>query len=115
MCIYVMVYIDNKKMDDIKNNILKNTDIENIMYINKYDNYYIIKDDKYLYLLDSKYEGVLEIDIKLLHDNENNYDLIYRNNMIMYMDNYEKDEKLIFKYYDIYSYEFIDEVMVGDD
>ena len=113
--ICVIVWIDKNKINDIKGNILKNTDIEDIIYINKYDNYYIVRNREYIYLLDYNYEEILDIDVDLLHDNKDNYDLIYRDNMIMYMDSYKSKEGVIFKYYDIYSYEIIDEVMVGDN
>ena len=33
--------------------------------------------------------------------------------MIMYMDNYKDKEGIIFKYYNIYTYELIDKVVVG--
>ena len=113
MC--VMVSIDKDNINDIKEDIIKNTDIKNIDYVNKYDNSYIVKDKKYLYLFNSKYEEIYKVEIDLLYDNKNNYELVYRNNTIMYMDNYKKKYGVVFKYYDIYTYELIDELMVGDN
>lgn len=110
-----MVNIDKKHINNIKDDILKNTKIRDIIYVNKSSEYYIVKDKNYLYLLDSKYEEVLKKEIKLLHENKNNYDMVYRDNTIMYFDDDIVKNRLVFKYYDIYTYEIIDEVIVGDN
>ena len=112
MCVVIM--IDENNIDNMKKDILRNTGIKDIVDVVKYDNYYIVKNNEYVYLLDFDYKEVFSIDISLLHSNKNNYELVYRDNMLMYMDNYKNDNSIVFKYYDIYSYEFIDEVMVGD-
>lgn len=109
----IMVYIDKNNINDIKKDIVKNTEIKGIKYINKYDNYYIVMDKNYIYLIDYKYNEVLKIDNKKIYENKNNYELIYRDNTIMYMDNYIDKEGVIFNYYDIYSYKLIDSIMVG--
>ena len=108
-----MVYIDKNNINDIKKDIVKNTNIDNVLYVNKYGYYYIVKDKSYVYLFDSKYEEILKIDNDKIYDNKNNYELVYKDNSIMYMDNYINKDGLIFKYYDIYNYELIDEVLVG--
>ena len=72
------------------------------------------KSNEYVYLIDFEYQEVFSIDINLMHSNDKDYDLVYRDNMLMYMDDFKKKNKVIFKYYDIYTYEFIDEVVVGD-
>lgn len=113
MC--VMVSIDKNTINDMKEDIIKNTDIKNINYVNKYDNNYIVKDLEYLYLFNYKYEEVYKVELDLLHNNKNDYELVYKDNTILYMDNYKHKEGVIFKYYDIYTYELIDEVMVGDN
>ena len=108
-----MVYVDKNNINKIENDIIKNTDIKDIKYINRYDNYYIVLDSDYLYLIDSKYEIVLEIDNSKIYKNKNNYELVYRDDTIMYMDDYKSKKGLVFKYYDIYSYKLIDEVLIG--
>lgn len=110
---YIMTYIDKKDINNLRENILKNTDIKEVEYVNKYDNNYIVKNYEYVYLLNSNYEEIYKVKLDLLHDNDNNYDLIYRNNTIMYMDNYQSEEGIVFKYYDIYNYKLIDEIVVG--
>lgn len=111
MC--VMLIIDNKYISNIERDILKKTDIKDIIYINEYDDYYLVKDKENLYLFNSSYEEIYKVKIDLLYDNKNGYDIVYRDKTIMYMDNYCGDEGLVFKYYDIYTYDIIDEVVVG--
>ena len=108
-----MVYIDKNNISDIGKDIVKNTKIKGIKYINKCDDYYIVKDNDYIYLIDYKYNEVLKIDNKKIYDNKNNYELIYRDNTIMYMDNYIDKDSIVFNYYDIYSYKLIDSIIVG--
>jgi hypothetical protein len=72
-------------------------------------------DNEYLYLFNFNYEEIYKIKKKLLYDNKNNYDIIYKDDTIMYMDNYKNKEGIIFKYYDIYTYEVIEEIVVGDN
>lgn len=109
----VMVYIDKNNISDIKKDIIKNTKIKGIKYINKCDDYYIVKDNDYIYLIDYKYNEVLKIENKKIYDNKNNYELMYRDNTIMYMDNYIDKDSIVFNYYDIYSYKLIDSIIVG--
>ena len=111
--IYIMVYIDNKSINDIKKLIIKNADIKDIEYINMYGNSYIVMDKKYLYLFDNKYDEVDKLDVKYIYDNKKNYDIVYRDSLFMYMDNYENKDGVIFEYYDIENYELVDEIMVG--
>ena len=111
--IYMMVYIDNKSVNNIKKLIIKNTDVKDIEYINRYDNNYIVLDKKYLYLFNDKYEEIDKLDVKNIYDNKKNYDIVYRDYLFMYMNNYKNKDGVIFKYYDIENYELVDEVMVG--
>jgi len=111
--ICIMVGINNVYINDLEKEIFNNTDIKDIEYVNKYDGYYIVKNMEYIYLFNSDYEEITSINVNLICDNENNYDIVYRNKTIMYMDNYKNKEGIIFKYYDIYTYEVIDEVIIG--
>lgn len=110
-----MVGIDKKYISVLEKEILENTNVEDITYINKYDNNYIVKDNEYVYLFDSSYEEIYKVKISLLHDNKNDYDIIYKDNTIMYMEDYKDKEGIIFKYYDIYTYQVIEEIVVGDN
>lgn len=108
-----MVYIDNKYMLELEERISKNTDINDIVYVNEYDEYYIVMDNKNLYLFSFDYIEINRIDVLKIHSNKNNYEIVYRDNMIMYMDSYNNKDRVMFKYYDIYTYELLDELVVG--
>lgn len=110
---WIIVGIDKNNINDIKDKISKNTNIEDISYVNKYDNYYIVKNSDYVYVLDIEYKEIDKISIDKLYDNDKDYDLIYIDNELLYMNDYNDKEGLVFKYYDVYTYELVDEVMVG--
>lgn len=99
----------NKMIKEIENNTL----VKEVVYVNKYNNYFIVEDNEYLYLINDKYEIISEIDINLLYKNSKNYDIIYKDERFMYMEDNYKDGKLYYQYYDIYNYSLIDEIMVG--
>ena len=111
MCI--MVNIDNKYFNGLKKEISENTDITDIVYVNKYNDHYIVKDNEYIYLFNSNYEEITRIKLSLLYDNKKKYDIVYRDKTIMYMDNFKNKEGIIYRYYDIYTYELIDEIVIG--
>lgn len=98
-------YINNLTKDIEKNYKLK----EDIKYSNKYGNYYIFTTDTKVIVLNKEYEEILIEDIKILDENKNNYDLIYKNNKLMYEETILKDQKLTYKYYDATNNELIKE------
>lgn len=106
-----MVSIDKNNINDMKKEIIKNTKIDNISYFNKYDNCYIIKDNKYVYIYDLEYIKIVSIDIDKLCNKD--YDLIYRDDMLLYMEDKNTKTWLVFKYYDTYTCELVDKLMVG--
>jgi len=109
---WIIVLVDSGYVNSLEKEILNNTDVENIEYVSKYDNHYLVKDKKYLYLFNSKYEEIISISLSKIYNNSENYDIVYRDKTIMYMDNYMNKEGIIYKYYDIYTYELLDEVKV---
>lgn len=109
----IRLYNNYRYINKLKSNITNNTNIYNIEYINIYNNYYIVLDSNNLYLITNKYNILLTIDRVLLHSNTNNYDIIYRNDKFMYVNDLSKMNKLRYRYYDIYTYKLIDEVVVG--
>ena len=108
-----MIYNDKNYVKMMKKDIINNTEITKIEYVNKYDNYYIILGKDNLYLIDEEYNIVLEVERFLIHDNDNNYDIIYRNNHFMYLNEINKEGSIVYEYYDIYTYEMIESIMVG--
>ena len=107
--IFLVTEIDNRDTKKLIEDISSNTQIDNIKYINRYGEYYIVLNDKYLYAINREYKIISEVDKILLYENENNYDIIYDNELFMYMEEVNN----IYKYYDIYSYELIREVDMG--
>lgn len=94
-------------------NITKEAKIKDIKYINKYNNYYIVMDKESLYLINDKYKIISELNKKLLYDNKKKYDIIYKDNIFMYFNDYIEDDKLIYEYYDIYTYKLLDKIVLG--
>ena len=113
--IFYMTFDDKMIQDNIKKDIIKNTEISLVEYLNKYDNYYIVMDNNSLYVIDSSYKVVLEIEKFLLHQNTDNYQIIYKDDKIMYFCDKYEDGKLIYEYYDIYKYELIDKIIIGGE
>ena len=106
-----MVVVDKNNIKDMNSEIVKNTKIDNIKYVNKYFNYYIVKNNKYVYVYDLKYNKIVDVDINKLCNKD--YDLIYRDDKLLYMDDKNTKSGLVFKYYDAYTCELVDEVLVG--
>lgn len=112
--IFISIVINNDKryINKLKSNIINNTGIKSIKYINKYDDYYIVMDNKKLYLITGDYNTLLEVDRILIHENNKNYDIIYKDERLMYFSDLSKKNKLKYRYYDLYTYELIDEVVI---
>ena len=108
-----MVYKDKNYLNRLKSKIIDNTAIKSVDYVNCYGEYYIVLDSDYLYLYDDKYQEILKEDRILLHENTNDYDIIYKNGKFMYYDSYMKDDVLVEQYYNLYDYQLLDEVLVG--
>lgn len=106
------VWNDNEDIKKYNKLIIKNTDVDKINYLNIYGDKYIVMDDDSLYVFDKDYHELLDIDRILIHDNKNNYDIVY-DFKLMYQECIEKGNKIIYNYYDIYSYEFIKSVTLG--
>lgn len=115
--ILIMMILGNDNYNDDKmiSLIEKKCRIDNISYINRYNDYYIVRDKESLYLINDKYKIISEIDNDLLYENRGNYDIIYDDGIFMYFDDKLLDGRLIYSYYDIYSYELIKEIKVGED
>lgn len=107
--IFFVTEIDNRDTKKLIEDISNNTQIDNIKYINRYGEYYIVLNDKYLYAINKEYKIVSEIDKILLYENSEKYDIIYDNELFMYLD----DDGGKYRYYDIYSYKLAKEIDIG--
>ena len=110
---WIMVGIDNMSFNKLEDAILDNTMVRDVRYINYYDGYYIVMDSDNLYLFNDQYEFIISIKGILMYENKNKYDIVYRDETIMYMNDYKNKDEIIYEYYDIYSYELIDKIVVG--
>ena len=114
--LFAVIYIlinDSNYQNKLKNDIINNTDIKEINYLNKYNNYYIVMDLEYLYLFDLKYNEILSKDINLMHSNDKKYDIIYKDDNFMYFNDYKKGNRVIYEYYSIDTYKLIDKIYIG--
>lgn len=90
---------NNNYQKKLLNNIYENTDLKDIKYLNKDNNYYIIKTKDKVLVLDLNYEEVYSISTSEIK--KNNLDLSYTRNNLYYKERIRKNNKLTYKYYDI--------------
>lgn len=110
----LLVYITN---DNYYNNISKSIKDNyaniNLYYVNKYNDYYIFLSDENYGVLDGEYNEIMLISKSLVHDNTNNYDVIYKDNKLMYQEEVLDKDKLMINYYDIYTYQLDKTITIG--
>ena len=98
----------NKKLfDDVYNN----SNIKNINYVNKSNNYYIVKNDKEIVVMDLNYDKINSVNVSDIHDSD--LDIVYRRGNIYYEEKINDKDKLIYKYYNINNGEFVFDITVG--
>ncbi|CDE95825.1 MAG: hypothetical protein SO067_01605 [Bacilli bacterium] len=112
----LLVYITN---DNYYNNISKSIKDNyaniNLYYVNKYNDYYIFLSDENYGVLDGEYNEIMLISKSLVHDNTNNYDVIYKDNKLIYQEEVLDKDKLMINYYDIYTYQLDKTITMGEN
>lgn len=108
--IYPSIKNDNYQKRLISD-IYKNTDIKNIEYLNKDNNYYVVKDRDKVIVLDLNYEEVYSIDKSKLKDND--LDLVYRRNNLYYEEKIRDGDNLTYIFYNIDNNELAYQVLLG--
>ena len=112
----ILVYITN---DNYYNNISKSIKDNyaniNLYYVNKYNDYYIFLSDENYGVLDGEYNEIMLISKSLVHDNTNNYDVIYKDNKLIYQEEVLDKDKLMINYYDIYTYQLDKTITMGEN
>lgn len=108
--IYPSIKNDNYQKRLISD-IYKNTDIKNIEYLNKDNNYYVVKDSDKVIVLDLNYEEVYSIDKSKLKDND--LDLVYRRNNLYYEEKIRDGDNLTYNFYNIDNNELAYQVLLG--
>ena len=90
---------NNNYQKKLLNNIYENTDLKDIKYLNKDNNYFIIKTKDKVLVLDLNYEEVYNINTSEIKKSD--LDLSYTRNNLYYKERIRKNNKLTYKYYDI--------------
>lgn len=108
-----LIYINSTNHYDIKKIIKKNYADIKLYYVNRYDNYYIFISDKNYGVLDKDFKEIKLINKEKLCKRKKNYDIIYRKDEVMYLEEILKKGKLIFNYYDINECKLIESISVG--
>ena len=106
---FSLINKNNKYLNSITKDIKSNYKLKSdITYSNKYG-YYIFTTSTKVIVLNKEFEEILSKDIDILDKNKNNYELIYKNNKLMYEETILKNNKLTYKYYDATNNELIKE------
>lgn len=108
--IYPSIKNDNYQKRLISD-IYKNTDIKDIEYLNKDNNYYVVKDRDKVIVLDLNYEEVYSIDKSKLKDND--LDLVYRRNNLYYEEKIRDGDNLTYNFYNIDNNVLAYQVLLG--
>ena len=97
--IYIHLHLTFYFLNELLNNIYENTDLKDIKYLNKDNNYFIIKTKDKVLVLDLNHEEVYSISTSEIK--KSNLDLSYTRNSLYYKERIRKNNKLTYKYYDI--------------
>lgn len=112
LSIYIYPSIKNDNYQKrLISDIYKNTDIKDIEYLNKDNNYYVVKDRDKVIVLDLNYEEVYSIDKSKLKDND--LDLVYRRNNLYYEEKIRDGDNLTYNFYNIDNNELAYQVLLG--
>lgn len=107
--LYMYIYFVVSKNDNyLFNEIVKNTDIKDIDYINKNNYNYVVVTKNDIYVIDDDYEIIWQAECDSL--NLKDYDIVYKRNKVMYEDNIINGDYLVYRYYDVSNMDFIYEV-----
>lgn len=90
---------NNNYKEELVNTIYENTDIKEINYINKDNNYYILKTKEKVIVLDLNYEEKYTLEISKLKDSD--LELVYRRNNLYFEEKIKEKEKVIYKFYNV--------------
>ena len=114
ICILSLSYTinsNNNYEESITNKISKHYKTNKITYSNYYNNYYIFKTEEDIVVLDNKYKEVYKEKISNLKPN-NKYEILYKNNRLIYEEKIIKNNKVTYIYYDAKTNEKIKETVM---
>lgn len=98
--LFIIIYPvnkNNKYEDKLKKDIIENTNIKKIKYLNKDNNYYIIKASKKVIVYNLNYEEVFSIKIEDLFDSDK--ELVYRKNNLYYEEKTKDKDQIVYNFY----------------
>lgn len=99
----------NNILEDIKNNgEIK----EEIIYYNKYNNYYIVLTKDNIIVLDKDYKEVYNNSTEKFQYKTSEYEIIYKTDIPMYEEIKKEENTIKYIYYDIYTLDKIDEIEI---
>lgn len=112
--LFYTVKVNDRYFNDIKSRIVNNYDVVGkIEYLNVFEMYYILLDNDNLVVLNDNYDEVFKEKRSVIYTKNKDYDIVYRLNKPMYESKKIKNGKVNYSYYDIYTFDKLDEVIVG--
>ena len=91
--------------------IYNNTNYTDIVCLNKDNNYYIIKTKNNVIVLDLNYEEIVLIDLNNII--ESDLELVYPRNNLYYEEKIRENGKIIYKFYNVETFELEYETSLG--
>lgn len=111
-----VIYIVNRNnnyLNNILEDIKSNSEIkEDIMYYNKYNNYYIVLTKDNIIVLDKDYKEVYNNSTEKFQDKTSEYEIIYKIDIPMYEKTKKEGNTIKYIYYDIYTLDELDEIEI---
>lgn len=111
-----VIYIVNRNnnyLNNILEDIKNNSEIkEDIMYYNKYNNYYIVLTKYSIIVLDKDYKEVYNNSTEKFQDKTSEYEIIYKTDIPMYEETKKEGNTIKYIYYDIYTLDKLDEIEI---
>ena len=100
--LFIVIYPvmqNNNYEKNMLGDIYNNTNIKDITYLNKDNNYYVLKTKEKVLVLDLNYEEVLSIDINDIEDSS--LELVYRRNNLYYEEKVKDGSKITYNFYNV--------------
>lgn len=113
--LYISFLTNNNQnyLDNITKTIKENYQVdEEITYSNLYNHYYIFTTKSRVIVLNNEYQEVLNESIATIKNKEENQDLIYKTNKLMFEEVETNKNNITYKYYDASNGEFIKETVM---
>lgn len=111
-----VIYIVNRNnnyLNNILEDIKNNSEIkEDIIYYNKYNNYYIVLTKNNIIVLDKDYKEVYNNSTEKFQDKTSEYEIIYKIDIPMYEETKKEGNTIKYIYYDIYTLDKLDEIEI---